>query len=78
MENKVKTKLSGTVVSDKMSKTIVVSVSRLVKHPKYQKYMKVVKKFKSHDPEGKLKTGDKVVIEECRPISKDKHFRVIY
>jgi small subunit ribosomal protein S17 len=69
--------LSGVVVSDKMDKTIVVSVSRFVKHPKYGKFYKINKKYKAHDEENKYKTGDKVEIVETRPISKDKKFRVI-
>lgn len=69
--------LKGIVVSDKMDKTVVVSVSRFVKHPLYGKYYKVSKKYKAHDEENKYKTGDKVEIVETRPISKDKHFRVI-
>ncbi len=69
--------LSGVVVSDKMDKTIVVSVSRFIKHPLYGKFYKVSKKYKAHDEENKYKIGDKVEIVETRPISKDKHFRVI-
>lgn len=68
--------LSGVVVSDKMDKTIVVSVSRFVKHPKYGKYYKISKKYKAHDEENKFKIGDKVEIEETRPLSKDKRFTV--
>ncbi|MCX6751449.1 MAG: 30S ribosomal protein S17 [Candidatus Nomurabacteria bacterium] len=78
----VKTKagntLSGVVVSDKMDKTVVVSVSRFVKHPKYGKFYKINKKYKVHDEENKYKTGDKVEITETRPISKDKRFKVVY
>ena len=77
METINKKKLKGVVVSDKMDKTIVVSVSRYVKHPKYKKYLKISKKFKAHDPENKYKVGERVTIEETRPISKDKHFRVV-
>ncbi len=68
--------LSGVVVSDKMDKTVVVLVSRFVKHPKYGKYYKVSKKYKAHDEENRYKTGDKVDIIETRPISKDKKFKV--
>lgn len=75
--NKTRKQLSGTVVSDKMTKTVTVLVNRFVKHPKYGKFMNISKKYKAHDEEGKFKEGDKVVIEECRPISKDKSFRVI-
>ena len=69
--------LTGIVVSDKMDKTVVVSVKRFVKLPKYGKYVSREKKFKAHDPENKFKVGDKVTIRETRPISKDKHFEVI-
>lgn len=69
--------LSGTVVSDKMDKTIVVSVTRFEKHPKYKKYMKISKKYKAHDENGTAKIGDNVTIQETRPISKDKHFKLI-
>lgn len=68
--------LSGIVVSDKMDKTIVVKVSRYVKHDKYQKYYTVSKKYKAHDEENKHKVGDMVEIVETRPLSKDKTFRV--
>lgn len=69
--------LEGVVVSDKMDKTVVVSVNRFVKHPKYGKYYKISKKYKAHDPENKCKIGDKVKIIETKPISKDKKFIVI-
>lgn len=69
--------LKGVVVSDKMAKTIVVSVTRFIKHPKYGKYYKVSKKYKAHDEENSYKIGDKVEIIETRPISKDKKFKVI-
>ena len=75
-ENNHKT-LEGVVVSDKMDKTIVVSVNRYVKHPKYQKFRKISKKYKAHDELGKHKEGDRVSIVECDPISKDKSFRVV-
>ncbi|HEY4516122.1 MAG TPA: 30S ribosomal protein S17 [Candidatus Paceibacterota bacterium] len=68
---------SGVVVSDKMKDTIVVEVTRFVKHEKYKKYHKVAKKFKAHDAGNTKKIGDKVDIKETKPISKDKHFTVI-
>lgn len=68
---------SGTVVSDKMKDTIVVSVERYDKHPKYGKFIKKRKKFKVHDVGNTAKVGDKVAIEETKPISKDKHFALI-
>lgn len=69
--------LKGVVVSDKMDKTVVVSVSRLVKHPLYGKFYQVNKKYKAHDEENKYKVGDKVEIMETKPISKDKHFKTL-
>ena len=70
--------LTGVVVSDKMEKTVVVSVSRFIKHHLYGKYYKVSKKYKAHDEENKYKAGDIVEIVETKPISKDKHFEVVY
>lgn len=72
-----KKKLKGIVVSDKMQKTAVVSVDRYVKHPKYKKYIKRSKRYKAHDENKQYKVGDRVIIQETRPISKDKHFEVI-
>ena len=69
--------LNGVVVSDKMDKTVVVSVSRFVKHPKYGKFYNISKKYKAHDENNTCKTGDKVEIIETRPISRDKRFKVI-
>ena len=69
--------LSGTVVSNKMKDTVVISVERYEKHPKYGKFIKRRKKFKAHDAGNTKSVGDKVEIVESRPISKDKHFRVI-
>ena len=68
--------LKGVVISDKMEKTIVVSVSRLKKHPRYKKRYRVNKKYKVHDEKNKFKIGDQVIIGECRPISKGKKWRV--
>ncbi|HUD04300.1 MAG TPA: 30S ribosomal protein S17 [Candidatus Paceibacterota bacterium] len=70
-------KISGVVTSDKMKDTIVVKTERFVKHAKYQKFFKVSKKYKAHDAGNTKKIGDKVEIVETRPISKDKHFKVI-
>ncbi|MDP3725895.1 MAG: 30S ribosomal protein S17 [bacterium] len=70
-------RLRGIVVSDKSQKTIVVLVSRFVKHRKYGKYIQTGKKYKAHDETNAHKIGDTVTIEECRPISKDKHFVVV-
>lgn len=72
-----KKKLKGIVVSDKMQKTAVVSVDRYVQHPKYKKYMKKTKRYKAHDETKQYKVGDMVIIQECRPLSKDKNFEII-
>jgi len=68
---------TGTVISDKMRKTIIVRITRMSKHPKYGKIIKSYNKFKVHDEKNVAKTGDTVRIEETRPLSKDKHFRLI-
>ena len=70
-------KLQGIVVSDKMQKTVVVLVERIKEHPKYKRRYKIHKKYKAHDEAKEYKVGDKVIIEETAPISKDKHFKVI-
>lgn len=82
MENKndkqiIKRQLQGTVVSDKMNKTRVVVVERSRKHSKYLKYYKVSSRFKVHDENNEYKTGDKVTIEETRPLSKEKRWKII-
>jgi small subunit ribosomal protein S17 len=78
METTVKKrKIIGVVVSDKMQKTRVVAVSSLKKHPKYLKYYKVTTKFKAHDENNEYKTGDKVTIEETRPMSREKRWRIV-
>lgn len=69
--------LQGHVTSDKMTKTVVVSVTRMKKHPKYKKYFKVTTKFKAHNPDNIYHTGDKVIIRETRPMSKEKRWIVI-
>lgn len=69
-------KLKGTIISDKMNKTVVVRIDRLKKHPKYLKYYRVSKKFKAHDEKNEFKTGDIVVIEEIKPMSKEKRWKV--
>ncbi len=76
-EKKIKRKFKGTVISDKMDKTRVVEVARFKRHPKYKKRYKVSKKYKAHDENNKYKMGDEVVIEECRPLSRDKRWRVL-
>lgn len=69
-------RLKGTIVSDKMDKTVVVEVTGLKKHPKYERRFKVSKRYKAHDPENayKGKVGEVVWIEESRPISKHKRW----
>lgn len=69
--------LKGVVVSNKMDKTVVVEVTRFVEHSKYGKRIKKTKKYKAHDEDNLKKIGDVVEIEETKPISKDKHFKVI-
>ncbi len=67
----------GQVVSDKMDKTVVVAVSRVVRHPFYRKVLRRVTKLKAHDEKNECKVGDRVRLIETRPISKDKHWRVV-
>lgn len=69
--------LQGVVVSDKMTKTVVVAVNRLKKHPKYKKYFRVTKRYKAHDEQGAYHSGDTVEIKEIRPMSKDKRWTVV-
>jgi len=75
---KDKKMLKGVVVSDKMDKTAVVEVTRYIKHPKYGKFMNRSKKYKAHDPLNQCRVGETVFIRETRPLSKDKHFEVVY
>lgn len=67
----------GVVVSDKMDKTVVVSIETFVQHPLYKKTVKQSKKFKAHDEKNECKIGDKVMIMETRPLSKEKRWRVV-
>ena len=69
--------LSGVVLSDKMQDTLVVSVTRFVKHPKYRKFVKSMKKYHVHSPDSNVSVGDKVTIRECKPISKTKRFELV-
>jgi len=69
-------RLKGIVISDKMDKTAVVLVVAYKKHPKYKKRYKVSKKHKAHDEKNEYKVGDKVIIQECRPISRNKRWVV--
>jgi len=77
MESKTLRIHNGTVVSDKMDKTVVVLVERVKEHPIYKKKFKVSKKFKVHDEENKYKVGDVVEFIECKPESRDKKHKVI-
>ena len=74
----IKRKFNGVVVSDKMNKTIVVRVERVQVHKKYKKRYTVSKKYKVHVEKEQFKIGDKVSFVECRPLSKDKRWRVLY
>lgn len=70
-------KKEGIVVSDKANKTVVVLVERLKMHHLYKKQYKVSKKYKTHDEKNEYKVGDEVIIEETKPISKDKRWKVV-
>jgi len=73
-ERKVK---EGTVISDRMDKTVVVVVERLIRHRRYQKVIKRTTKFMAHDQENACQVGDRVRIMECRPLSARKRWRVV-
>ncbi len=75
-EDKNKRTKVGTVISNKMQKTVVVAVENLVKHEMYQKYIKRTSKFLAHAENNDVKVGDRVVIEETRPLSKRKRWNV--
>ncbi|MEK7074904.1 MAG: 30S ribosomal protein S17 [Patescibacteria group bacterium] len=70
-------KLKGTVISNKMTKTLVVRVDTLKQHPKYRKFYRTAKKFKVHDEQREYRMGDIVMIIETRPLSRDKRWRVL-
>ena len=72
----LKRTLTGTVVSDKMDKTVTVLVERKIKHPLLGKVLRVSKKYHAHDEKNEFKQGDLVSIEECRPLAKTKSWRV--
>ena len=72
-----KKQLKGIVISDKMKKTVVVKVERIKESPKYKRRYKIHKKYKAHDEKEEYKVGDRVVIKECRPLSKGKRWRAI-
>lgn len=78
MDRKKKAKIvRGRVVSDRMQKTVVVLVRRYKKVPKYGKYVSISKRFKAHDEHKEYKVGDEVLIQETRPLSKEKRWKVI-
>lgn len=77
MERNLRKTRVGTVVSDKMDKTVVVAIMTSVKHPLYKKIIKRTVKFKAHDEKNECRTGDRVRIMETRPLSKDKRWRVV-
>ncbi len=72
-----KRQLKGVVVSDKMDKTIVVNVETLKEDPKYKKKYRSHKRYKAHDEKNECKIGEEVLIEETRPLSKDKRWKII-
>lgn len=72
-----KKKLKGTIVSDKMAKTLVVRVERIKKHSKYKKRIRSHKNYKAHYESGDFKVGDKILIEEIKPISKNKRWKAV-
>ena len=77
MERNLRKVMIGTVISDKMDKTVVVAVQRNVRHKVYGKTVKKTYKLKAHDEENKCQTGDTVKVMETRPLSKDKRWRVV-
>ena len=77
MERNLRKTIVGTVVSDKMDKTIVVEVTNVVSHPLYKKQIKKTVKFKAHDENNECKIGDKVKIMETRPLYKQKRWRLV-
>lgn len=72
-----KRQLKGIVISNKMQKTVVVKVERIKEHKKYKRRYRIHKKYKAHDEKEEYKIGDRVIIKECRPLSKDKRWKVI-
>jgi small subunit ribosomal protein S17 len=76
-DNQKRRSKTGRVVSDKMDKTVVVSVERLRRHPVYKRVVRLSTKFKAHDAENTAHVGDTVRIEESRPLSRDKRWKVV-
>lgn len=77
MERSMRKTRVGQVVSDKMDKTIVVAIRDNVKHPLYKKILKRTLRLKAHDEKNEAKVGDTVLVMETRPLSKDKHWRLV-
>ena len=77
MERNLRKTRTGTVISNKMDKTIVVAIEEHVKHPLYKKIVKDTYKLKAHDENNECKIGDKVKVMETRPLSKDKRWRLV-
>jgi len=77
IKNKIKRKLEGVIISDKMDKTRVVAITNWRFHSKYLKYYKMTKKFKAHDEKNEYHIGDRVIIEETRPLSKEKRWKIV-
>ena len=77
MTSQRKRQLKGIITSDKMDKTVVVEIQRSLFHSKYHKQYRVKKKYKAHDPKNEYHTGDSVIIEEGKPMSKDKRWNVV-
>ncbi|MEX2122512.1 MAG: 30S ribosomal protein S17 [Woeseia sp.] len=76
-EKKTQRTVVGRVVSDKMNKSVSVSIERVIKHPVYGKYVRRTSKVMAHDETNECKTGDRVAIRECRPVSKNKAWKVV-
>lgn len=76
-EKIVQRTVTGRVVSDKMNKSVSVAIERLIKHPVYGKYVRRTSKVMAHDENNECKTGDRVEISECRPISRHKSWKVV-
>jgi small subunit ribosomal protein S17 len=76
-EKKAQRTITGRVVSDKMDKSVSVAIERLIKHPVYGKYIRRTSKVMAHDETNQCKSGDRVTISECRPISKNKSWSVV-
>ena len=76
-DKKVQRTVVGRVVSDKMDKTVSVAIERQIKHPTYGKYIRRTSKVMAHDEANECKTGDRVAISECRPMSKNKSWQVV-